>query len=135
MTKETTIPTFKPFLGRIIVEAIGNDTEQYLRKELGMENSVLALPENVINQGRVPITRGVIISKGDVSFGDRFEKFYGKDAADEGRSLQKGDIIQFVANQSQQLAHKSPYYIVSDEHILGYERVTTKVKSKEVLNG
>src|SRR5258708_40322181 len=93
------VNTFNPFLGRLVVKKISTEAnvQNYLKKQMGMEeNSLLVLPENVGDKNRVPFTTAEICIIGIASFGDRFEKWYGKDAQAEGKSLKVGDIVQFL---------------------------------------
>lgn len=129
------IDRFKPFLGRLVIKTIGTEqsVQNYLRKQAGLkEDSVLVLPETMSEKSRVPITTGEIVIIGDKSFGERFEKWYGKDCAEEGKTLKVGDIVQFVETQVNKLDLDGNYYEINDEQILGYIRVNSKEKEEEV---
>lgn len=111
---------FTPFLGRLIVEGIQEDTDAYLKEMYGVsKNSILAMPDSVLAD-KVPLCKGKIVKLGIATFGDRFEKWYGSDIAQEARTLKEGDIVYFVPNQTYKLDVKGKYHIVSDEHVMGY---------------
>lgn len=117
-------PTISPFLGRIIVKAVYDDTETYLKELYGVsKDSLIQLPDEVV-QNRVPLTKGIIVKLGKGSFGDRFRKWYGEDIANEGKNLKLGDKVYFVENQTYSLDVDKTFFIISDEHIMGYEKVT-----------
>lgn len=113
------LENFKPFLGRLVVEIIEEDVEGYMKEKAGLSRDSL-ITVVMDSKLHVPTTKGRILIKSDNSFGERFEKWYGKDIAEEGRKLQPGDIVKFVENQSYALDPEEKYHIVSDEHILGY---------------
>lgn len=116
-------PKFEPFLGRLIIEALPDDTEDYLKEMYGVgKDSKLALPDSVLSD-KVPLSKGKIVAKSKHSFGERFEKWYGKDIAAEGRALGIGDIVYFVHNQSYSTDPEKKYHVISDEHIVGYTKV------------
>ena len=118
---------FEPFLGRLTVEALPDDTEEYLKEMYGVsKNSLLALPEDVLSD-RCPLSKGKIIKISQHSFGERFEKWYGKDIAEEGRSLKLGDTVYFIPNNTYSVDPKKKYHVISDEHIIGYIKVEEKV--------
>ena len=111
--------SFKPFLGRIIVEIIEGDYEQYMKEQYGVDkDSKIVLPN--IKELRVPIKQGKIVKISKNSFGERFEKWYGKDIANEGKALKEGDIVSFIENQTYGIDFEGKYHIISDEHIMGY---------------
>lgn len=129
---------FIPFLGRIIVEAVEDDTQEYLKKTAGIaKDSPLAnmvFAEGITDhhtgqfralskRGLVPLTKGKIVFKSATSFGEYFEKHYGKDNAEEGRKLKIGDIVSFIENQTYKLDPEGKYFLLNDEHIVGYTKV------------
>ena len=125
------VDNFKPFLGRLVIKTISSEAsvQNYLRKLSGFsEDSLLVLPETIGDRNRVPVTTGEIVLIGDKSFGERFEKWYGKDCAEEGKKLSIGDIVQFVENQTYKLDLEGNYYMISDEQILGYVKVKEEVQ-------
>lgn len=113
-------PNFEPFMGRIIVEVVEDDVESYLKEMYGVtKDSKLALPEEVLAD-KVPITKGKILKISKNSFGSRFKEVFGPDMANEGSTLEEGDLIYFVRNQTMSIDPKRKYHIVNDEHIVGY---------------
>lgn len=129
MTEITTIPADiqakminkpvdlpEPFLGRLVLEVIQEDSEAYLRKTLGMENSVLAIPDMLTEGKNVPYTKGVIVKMAPDSFGERFKKNYGSD----GVLPTVGDTVLFVRNQGYNVDPKGQYQIIADEQIIGF---------------
>jgi len=115
---------YKPFLGRLLIEAIEDDVEAYLKEEYGIsKDSKLALPESYTDKYKCPVIKGKILEKSVHSFGEAFEKRYGKDMAEEGRALKPGDIVWFVHNQAYSLDRHNKYLQLNDEQILGYTKV------------
>jgi len=113
-------PNFKPFLGRIIVEAMHEDVEEHMKKQLGIEGSRLTLPEEYKAKYSVPLTKGRILLKSENSFGPRFEKIFGTEFAEEGRNLKVGDIVYFLPNQTFNMDPEGKIHEIADEHIMGY---------------
>lgn len=116
------IEDYQPFLGRLLIEAIEEDVDGYLRELYGMaKDSKLVLSDNLITGYKVPVTKGKIIKISDNSFGESFKRRYGEDMAKEGKKLKPGDIVWFVHNQAYQLDPRSKYLQLNDEQILGYK--------------
>lgn len=113
-------PNFKPFLGRLIVEAMHEDVEEHMKKQLGIEGSKLALPEAYKAKYSVPLTMGKILKISKNSFGPRFERIYGTEHAEEGRSLKEGDVVYFLPNQTFNMDAEGKIHEIADEHIMGY---------------
>lgn len=112
-------PTIKPFLGRLKVEAMLQDTEEFLRKKMGMENSVLALPESVTKKGTVPLTKAKVIEMAPDAFGEKFQNNNGHDIGD---TPDVGDIVYFVPNETYAIDPERKYHLVNDCDIVGFEK-------------
>jgi len=118
---------YKPFLGRIVVEALEDDTEEYMKKRMGIsaDSTLSTLGFTVTTEAyqaqyKCPLTRGRIIQISKNSFGERFAKWYGQDIADEGKKLKIGDIVTFIPNGSFCRDPEGKQHVVSDEQIVEY---------------
>lgn len=117
----------KPFLGRALIEVINENTEQYLKKKMGMENSIIALPEMTTSK-EVPIKKGVVLETAPDWYGEAFEL---KNGSDVGYKPQKGDIVWFVPNETFACDPERKYHLLNDCDVVGYEKVEVKIEDKE----
>lgn len=119
------IKAIKPFLGRIKVEVIKEDVEEYLKKQWGVseESKLIVSTAAYQDQHRVPWSKGKVLEIAPDAFGQRFENYYGKDGACEGRSnIKVGTIVYFVPMQTYKLDPQGKYHMINDEHIIGYSK-------------
>lgn len=114
---------FKPFLGRLIVRSIKESVEDFLKEEWGVskDSKIQIVTEEYKSKYRVPVTAGQIVSVSKNAFGEAFSRRYGKDIAEEGKTLKPGDLVYFIYNQAFNVDPKSEYLELNDEQILGYD--------------
>lgn len=125
----------KPFLGRMKVEVIMEDTQAYMKEKIKAESGAsaefldkfeLVLGENKVDEygqskfealkARKQINRGKIIEMSPDCFGKAFQERFGSD-----RDYPKlGDIVMFVPNKSYQVDAENKYHIVDDCDVVGY---------------
>ncbi len=112
------IENFEPFLGRIVIEMIREDTVEYMKKQYGMQaDSPLALPEDLVKSGgRVPYKKGRVVKMAKDTFGQRFKDRYGLD----GNFPQVGDVLVFIPFESFKLTNDDKYHLIADEDIVGF---------------
>ena len=113
---------FDLVMGRITVEAIDDDIEQYEREKAGLskDSKLVVVTEAYKQLYKIPIHRGKVLKIGATSFGERFEKWYGTDTAEECRKIKPGDVVMFVPNQGFALDPEKKVHILKDEDVLGY---------------
>lgn len=115
----------KPFLGRALIEAMNENTEEYLRKKLGMENSPIALPDTVSKKGVVPLHKGKILETAPDWYGEIFQN---KCGTDTGYVPIIGDVVWFVPNETFAIDPERKYHLLNDCDVVAYERGTENVK-------
>lgn len=133
-----------PFLGRMVIEVVKEDTKERLDKKLAAETGVsqdflskfeVVRGEDTIDphtgqkkfealKAKTPINRGKIIKMSPDCFGQNFKNQYGNDREYPG----VGDIIMFVPNKSYQVDAENNYHIVDDNDIVGW------IKAGESIN-
>jgi hypothetical protein len=121
----------EPFLGRILLEVVKEDSNTYKKEQYGItENS--ALKDFVIMDGTtdsetgefrakelhsVPYKKGKILKMAPDAYGAaRFQKYYGT----EGYVPKIGDTVLFIPNQSYKIDPADVYHIIADDHVIGY---------------
>lgn len=108
----------KPFLGRILTEAVDDDIEQYIREKAGVsKDSLIALPENYKQKHSVPIKKGKIIDMAVDAFGEAFQNKYGQDV---GALPKIGDVVMFIPGQSYRVDIDEKYHMISDEDVIAF---------------
>lgn len=140
MNDESMLP--EPFLGRMVIETIKEDSEDYLKKQMKKDMQVsseflnkLELvtmqeeidPETgrkkfVHAKRRVPISKGKIIKMAPDCFGEAFVNKYG----DGFYTPKIGDVILFIPNESFKIDAEDKYHLVCDCDVIGYHKVNTK---------
>lgn len=106
----------KPFLGRILMEAVDDDITAYMKEKAGIsKDSLLALPENYIASHSVPVKKGKIVDMASDAFGERFIKHYGSDVANIPKL---GDIVMFIPGQSFRVDLDGKYHMIADEDVI-----------------
>ncbi len=107
----------KPFLGRILTEAVDDNVEEYIREKAGIsKNSLIALPEDYKQKHSVPIKKGRIIDMAVDAFGEAFQRRYG----DVGELPKIGDVVMFIPGQSYKVDLDEKYHMLADEDILAF---------------
>lgn len=134
----------KPFLGRMKVEVIKEDTDKYFKKKdaiaTGVSEEFLNTLEIVRgdvyhdpNTGKkefrkidrhVPINRGIIVEKSPDCFGKGFQEQFGE--LEEYPDV--GDLVMFIPNSSYTLDLENRYHLVDDNKVIGY------IKAEELSN-
>lgn len=132
----------EPFLGRMIVEIVEENVEEYKKKLLqktaekkGVSSDFLSkfeIVEGSINeetgsfeihkQGSLPYRMGKVIDMAPDAYGIRYKQNYGSD----GKPPAIGDVLMFVPNQSYKIDAKGKYHIVGDEHVVAVYRQETQ---------
>lgn len=108
----------KPFLGRILTEAVEDDVAEYMREKAGIsKNSVIALPENYMQKHSVPVKKGRIIDMAPDAFGEAFQNKYGFDV---GQIPTLGDVVMFIPGQSYRVDLDEKYHMIADEDIIAF---------------
>lgn len=115
-TVEQSIKLPIPCNGRMILEVIKEDALEHKKKTLGMENSILVLPESLVENSYVPCKKGIILTMAPDAFGKRYVKNYG----DDGTHPEVGDVVMFIPNQSFKIDPEGRYHIIGDEHVIAY---------------
>lgn len=134
-----------PFLGRMKVKIIIDDTKEYLDKKVTAETGVssdfmkqfeVVYGEDVIDnatgqkkfqsvKGKKQVNKGTVIEMSPDCFGKSFQERYGND-----REYPKlGDTVMFIPNKSCQIDAENQYHIVDENDIVGY------IKAEETVNG
>lgn len=133
----------RPFLGKILVEAIIVKADAHLREQIRQErlqrgekiddemfnkiiiaNAVTEIDEygrksNVIkNDVRAPIQKGRIITMAPDAFGQRFVEACGSDV---GETPKVGDIIYFIPNDTYRIDPAGRYHLVNDNQVCAIE--------------
>lgn len=123
----------KPFLGRLILEALPDDTQAYLKTRMGLsEDSILkdliiadgdrdertGEFRTTIKAGQVPLQKGKILDMAPDAFGKMFQDKYGTDAR---QGIKIGDVVMFVPNQTYKLDAESKYHLIADDHIVAFD--------------
>lgn len=122
---------FTPFLGRLIVEALPDDIEEFTKEQYGLnKDSKIILSEAHITKYHVPLTRGIVRIISTNSFGERFSKWFGQDIADEGKNIEVGDIVVFQPTGSFTSDPLGKYHVIADEHVVGYIKAPGKTSIK-----
>jgi len=111
----------KPFLGRLLIEAMDADVEEHLKKAVGLSSdSRLALPDSYKEQNSVPVKKGRVIDMAVDAFGDAFRNKYGE----VGKTPELGDVVYFIPGQSYKIDIEAKYHLISDEDIMATETKT-----------
>lgn len=114
----------KPFLGRMILEALEEEVTDYKNELYGLEEEgelakkgfkLAQVDENI----RVPLKKGRIIEMAIDCFGERYAHNYGKDSAEHAKeNIKPGTTVMFIPNQTYKVDTKGQYHIIADEHII-----------------
>lgn len=108
----------KPFLGRILTEAVEDDISEYMKEKAGIsKNSLIALPENYIQKHSVPVKKGKIVDMAVDAFGDAFRSRYGHDV---GEIPGIGDVVMFIPGQSYKVDIDERYHMLADEDVIAF---------------
>ncbi len=108
----------KPFLGRILTEAVDDDVEQHIKEKAGLgRDSLIQLPTEYKKTHSVPIQKGRIIDLAADAFGEAFVNKYG---VDTGAVPGLGDVVMFIPGQSYKVDLEAKYHIVSDEDVIAW---------------
>jgi hypothetical protein len=114
---ESKIPSIEPFLGRLLIEIIEEDVEQYMKEKAGIKGeSLIVLPDSFTETHRVPLHRGTILKKAPDAFGEAFKKKMGGDI---GTVPEVGDLVYFVPNQTYPIDIDKKYHLLNDTDIVG----------------
>lgn len=138
----------EPFIGRMVIETIKEDADEYLKEKMGSELNVSSeflkklelqtMDVQVDEHGRktyipvkkrVPISKGRIVKMAPDCFGECFVNKYG----DVGYTPKLGDIVLFIANESYRIDSADQYHLVCDCDIQGFIKAEVAAK-KEVLH-
>lgn len=125
----------KPFLGRMKVEVLFEDTKEYLDKKIAAETGVSTefLTKFQIQYGeqrlqkdgsekfeavkaRKVINKGIIVEMSPDCFGKAFQDRFGSDR----EYPELGDVVMFTPNKSYQTDPDNKYHIVDDCEVVGY---------------
>ena len=119
----------KPFLGRILTEALDDDVEAHLKEKAGIgKNSLIQLPEDYKKKHSIPVQKGRIIDLAPDAFGEAFQNKYGNIGPTPGL----GDIVMFLPGQSFKVDIEAKYHIVGDEDIIAWFNTENKDTKEEV---
>lgn len=140
MIKASTKPRLpKPFMGRIIVEAIHEELGEFLAEKAGLDKEselaksgfeiVAAKVKQVqgeyidssyeIDTGlKVPLKKGKIIDMAPDAFGPAFQNRYGPGV----EVLKIGDTVMFIPMQTYKLDPAGEYHLIADQDVLAYYR-------------
>lgn len=139
----------EPFLGRMLLEVIQEDSDEFLKKKDSVETGVSKafldtlqivhgdmVTDEITGErkfkkasGKVPNTMGKIIKLAPDAFGEAFKTRYG----DVGYVPEMGDTVMFIANDGYRVGVEGKYYIISDEGVVGYIKAEVNQKV-EVIN-
>lgn len=130
MTKEKTIP----FLGRLVLEGLRDDVDDYRRKALKMsENSPIILPE-MDWKARVPLKKGKIIDMAVDCFGLAFEHNYGADCAQFARKhIKCGTVVMFIPEGTYKVDAEGKYHIINDTGIIAIVEEVKEVEEESIM--
>lgn len=125
----------RPFLGRMKIEVLFEDTKEYLDKQLQaqtgaskefMDKFQIVYGEDRVDEhgnkkfegvkSRKTVNRGKIVEMSPDCFGKAFQERFGSDR--EYPTL--GDVVIFTPNKSYQTNPDNKYHIVDDCEIVGY---------------
>jgi hypothetical protein len=132
------IDVIEPFLGRMVIEVIKEDSDEYLKKKLQSETGVsneflnkleIVRGDIVIDDktgrevfkkttGKVPYSKGKIVKKSPDAFGKCFQDRYG----DEMQFPDIGDIVFFIPNQTYRIDVDDKYHLISDCDIVAFKK-------------
>ncbi len=134
----------KPFLGRLLLETIEDDAEEFLRNKLEKDTGV-NLKESLIqvvfgeddydpltgqkkfkvydnHKKKMPHKKGKIIDLAQDAFGECYMRKYGSDAPKAGL----GDIVYFIPGQAFKVDWDEKYCMIADEDVIAIEEKTNK---------
>ena len=119
----------KPFLGRILMKALDDDVEQFVREKAGLsKNSLIALPEDYKQKHSVPVKKGEIIDMAVDAFGEAFKKRYGE----VGYTPVIGDAVMYIPGQDYRVDLEDKYRMIADEDIIAiFPKTHNEVKTNE----
>lgn len=137
----------KPFLGRLVVEAIKESVEDHLAKlakledykELSKMGFQIVAAETTVDEYtgekklqmkkgiRTPIKRGRILKVSPDAFGDRFLEKCGMDVGDVPTI---GDVVWFIPNDTYQIDQEGKYHIINDCDVVAVDE-KKEIKEKE----
>lgn len=128
----------RPFLGRMLVKIIKEDTKKHLDKKVLAEHEGKVSKEFLdkfevirgedridpvtgqkrfeILKNRLPINRGTIVTMSPDCFGEAFKTKFGNDREYPGI----GDTVIFTPNKSYQVDSENEYHIVDDCELAGW---------------
>jgi len=135
----------EPFLGRMLVEVIREDGDEYLKQKIAAEKDgkvskeFLEKFQFVFGEDSVDpqtgekkfkrstakpgITKGRIVKMAPDCFGEAFQSRFGKDR--DYPSV--GDIVIFTPNKSYQVDAENKFHIVDDCELVGFIKEDKKV--------
>jgi len=128
----------KPFLGRLVIEIIKEDTREYLNKKDVADGLIsqefaskieIVRGENRVNpvtgqkyfehlKAYKPTNRGKIVEMAPDCFGKHFQDRFENDR----EYPELGDIVMFLPNKSYQVDAENKYHIIDDCEIIGYTK-------------
>lgn len=118
----------KPFLGRMLIEALEEDTSEYLGQKAGINEAEtlksLGFKIADVGKGKVPLKRGKILEMAPDCFG---EKFQNNNGSDVGEIPSVNDIVWFVPNETFAIDPERKYHLLNDCDVVGFERGTENV--------
>lgn len=119
MQANDAIQVLRPFLGRILLEAIEDSADSHLKDKLQDKVSKEFLDKFVMTETKnkkVSISKGKIVKMAQDSFGQAYKNIYGSDH----EVPEVGDVLYFVPNQSYQFDSANKYHLIAENDIVGY---------------
>lgn len=127
----------KPFCGHMVVEAVREDTAEYMKKKIGLKEDMhLAKSGFTIATGsvqvdeetgaqkwvhdsnvKVPLKKATILEMSPDCYGEVYKRKYGEDV---GRTPIVGDIVMFIPMQTYKLDPEGKYHLIADEDVFAY---------------
>lgn len=104
----------EPFLGKIIVEIVTEDIEDYLKEIHGIGKSSLIVLPDTVKIGRMPLQKGKIVKKAQDAFGEAFRQRYGNDF----KEPKDGDVVWWIPNQSYKIDIYDKFHAITDQDIV-----------------
>lgn len=118
------IEQINPFLGRLVVEVLRDDTEDHLKAKMKAETNVsedflksIILPDSMKSK-KTPISKGRVVKKSPDAFGKAFSDRYG----DDMDFPKNGDIVFFIPNESYKLDQEDKYHLIGDCDIVAFTK-------------
>lgn len=109
----------KPFLGRMLLEAMDDDVENYMREKAGVaKDSKIILPDDYKQKHAVPIKKGKVIDMAPDAYGEAFINKYGN----VGEIPTVGSTVMFIPGQSYKVDLEGKYIMIGDEDVIAFYR-------------